>query len=112
MKGLQFPLVSNSATTGHKLQGCTVDSILVNDWWYQQNWPYVVLSRVKTMDGLYIGEKLSFDLKKYAMNNKMLKMLEGFHEQCMIEPISNEEYETLIRDTEPTTQQQSGMDTS
>jgi hypothetical protein len=31
MKGLQFPLTSNSATMGHKLQGCTVDEILVNN---------------------------------------------------------------------------------
>ena len=38
MRGLQFPLISNSATTGHKLQGCTLDNILVNNWYYQQSW--------------------------------------------------------------------------
>ena len=52
MKGNQFSLVSNTATTGHKLQGCTVDSIFVTDWRYDGTWAYVVLSRVRTMKGL------------------------------------------------------------
>ena len=54
MKGTQFPIISNSCTTGHKLQGYTVPKILVNDWYYGTNWAYIVLSRVKTMDGLYL----------------------------------------------------------
>lgn len=52
--GVQFPLVSNDATTGHKLHGTTIASITINNWRYQSNWPYVVLSRVKTMNGLFI----------------------------------------------------------
>ena len=63
MKGHQFPIISNSCTTGQKLQGCTVDSILANDWYYGANWVYVVLSRVRTMKGLYIRKPLSKDLK-------------------------------------------------
>jgi hypothetical protein len=47
MKGMQFPLISNLCTTGHKLQGCGVDNLFVDEWFYGQNWPYVVLSRVK-----------------------------------------------------------------
>jgi hypothetical protein len=43
MKGKQFPIISNSSTTGHKLQDCSLDAILVNDWQYKQNLPYVVL---------------------------------------------------------------------
>ena len=54
IRGDQFPIISNSCTTGHKLQGCTVDTIIANDWYYGANWVYVVLSRVKTMSGLYI----------------------------------------------------------
>ena len=37
MRGEQFPIISNSCTTGHKLQGCTVDAILANDWYYGAN---------------------------------------------------------------------------
>ena len=44
MRGEQFPIISNSCTTGHKLQGCTVDSILANDWYYGANWPYAFFS--------------------------------------------------------------------
>jgi hypothetical protein len=65
MKGKQFPIISNSCTTGHKLQGCSVEDILINDFHYQVNWPYVVLSRVRTMKGLYLRECLSEDLNKY-----------------------------------------------
>lgn len=44
LKGQQFPLVSNTATTAHKLQGATVENLLVNEWVYSKNWAYVVLS--------------------------------------------------------------------
>ena len=46
MKGMQLPFISNSATTGHKLQGATLAAIFVSCWSYKTNWPYVVLSRV------------------------------------------------------------------
>jgi hypothetical protein len=46
MHGFQFPVISNSATTGYKLQDYTAGSLFVNDWHYGQNWVYVVLSRV------------------------------------------------------------------
>jgi hypothetical protein len=44
MKGHQFSVLSNTATTGHKLQGATLDSLFVHEWNYKENWPYVVLS--------------------------------------------------------------------
>ena len=47
MYGQQFPCVLNNATTGHKLQGKTVENIFVCNWNYTSNWVYVVLSRVK-----------------------------------------------------------------
>jgi len=53
MTGFQFGLISNSCTTGHKLQGYTVQELFVNEWAYHSNWSYVVLSRVTTMLGLY-----------------------------------------------------------
>ena len=65
MKGMQLPLVSNTATTGHKLQGSKVVNIFVLDWNYTTNWPYVVLSRVTTMRGLFFWEKLRMCAAKY-----------------------------------------------
>ena len=100
MKGQQFPLISNTCTTGHKLQGCTVDSILVNEWFYGQNWAYVVLSRVKTMAGLYLRERLSEKLSNYAMSAKMKMMLAGFRDLFGLTALSEEEYAELERATE------------
>ena len=61
MKGRQFPIVSNSATTGHKLQGSTMENILVEDWMNQKHWAYVVMSRVCTMAGLKLRRRLPED---------------------------------------------------
>ena len=54
----QFPVVGNSATTGHKLQGKSVDEIVVAEWLKVKNWTYVVLSRVRTLKGLFITEPI------------------------------------------------------
>ena len=58
----QFPVNSNIATTGHKLQGMTKDSLIVFSWNYTfANWIYVVLSRVRTLQGLFLCQKLNED---------------------------------------------------
>ena len=55
----QIPVNSNIATTGHKLQGMSKDIIVVNSWSYRcPNGVYVVLSRVRTLAGLYLIEPL------------------------------------------------------
>jgi PIF1-like helicase len=51
MRGTQLPVIINNASTGHKLQGTGVDNLFVHNWQYQTNWPYVMLSRVKTKSG-------------------------------------------------------------
>ena len=44
MKATQLPVISSQATTGHKLQGASINQLFVNNWNYRTNWPYVVLS--------------------------------------------------------------------
>ncbi len=50
----------NDRTTGHKLQGMSKDVIIVSSWpsgglsKIFKNWEYVVLSRVRTLSGLYL----------------------------------------------------------
>ena len=44
MKATQLPVISNQATTGHKLQGASINQLFVNNWNYTTNWPYVVFS--------------------------------------------------------------------
>ena len=58
-KVTQIPVKSNIATTGHKLQGMSKDTLIVNSWSYQfSNWIYVVLSRVRTLSDLYLCRRL------------------------------------------------------
>ena len=98
MKGEQFSLISNSATTGHKLQGYTATSLLVSSWHYRENWVYVVLSRVKTMNGLYLLERLTKTLSKYAMSKDMKKMLEGFRKRFPMTTFTVDEYNQMYAD--------------
>ena len=100
VKGIQFPLLHNSATTGHKLQGSTVQNIFVNDIKYQQNWAYVVLSRVKTMGGLYLREKLKIDPECYKKPEEMKRMIRDFQNYYAAKVFTPEEYNKLLEDTE------------
>ena len=97
MKGCQFPFISNNCTTGHKLQGCSLETLLVNDWWYHGNWVYVVLSRIRTLKGLYLREKLSYDLTKYEMSSEMLTMIDNFKDSVAVEWLVETEYDGFER---------------
>ena len=72
VKVTQLPVNCNIATTGHKLQGMSLDDLVVNSWAYRfENWVYVVLSRVRTRAGLSLNTKL--DLKKsFKVPEKLL----------------------------------------
>ena len=50
----QLPINMNDATTGHKLQGMSKDNLIVTSWTFVENWIYVMLSRVRTLKGLYL----------------------------------------------------------
>jgi len=55
----QFPVNSNIATAGHKVQGMSKDLLIVNSWKYGfPNWVYVVLSTVHTLSGLHLCQPL------------------------------------------------------
>ena len=95
ISGTAFPIISNSCATGHKLQGCTVESLLVNDWYYGANWACVVLSRVRTMAGLCLRRPLSRDLTKYKKPETMKRMLKKFEETIAVNMLSPEEHEEL-----------------
>ena len=64
-KMTQFLVNSSDAVTGHKLQGMTKDNVIVVSWQKKINWVYVVLSRVRTLNGLYLFKRLR--LKDIAM---------------------------------------------
>ena len=53
LKATQIPLLINNATTGHKLQGSSVNTRFVHNWSKVTNWTYVMLSRVRTRARMY-----------------------------------------------------------
>jgi len=87
----QIPLVSNNATTGHKLQGSSIDVLYIPSWSYSTNWPYVLISRVRTLEGLYIGRPLD-PSKDYSVPDSLSRMLRMFRRH---KPPSDFDYSTL-----------------
>ena len=58
----QIPIMMNDATTGHKLQGMSVNKLIIVSWSFKENWVYVVLSRVRTLKGLFLLKPLPKNL--------------------------------------------------
>ena len=73
----QFPVLINHATTVHKLQGKTVESLYITNWSYQANWVYVALSRVRSLDGLFLRKPL-LRSKNFRPHGHLLRMLRHF----------------------------------
>ena len=58
----QLLMTPNNATTGHKLQGKSVDELVIGEFGPSvRNWLYVVLSRVRTIEGLFLLQKIPDD---------------------------------------------------
>lgn len=92
MKATQVPLLVNNATTGHKLQGSGVDNLFVHAWSYVTNWPYVMLSRVKTRNGLFMRKALSKRLENYRVPPALTRMLTQFRRRLSPSYWTEEEY--------------------
>ncbi len=62
-----FPVNINTSSTGHKLQGRSKDILIITSWpKYKnnicfRNWEYVVLSRVRTLAGLYLFQPIDME---------------------------------------------------
>ena len=95
MKATQLPVISNQATTGHKLQGASLNQLFVNNWNYTTNWPDIVLSRLQSSEGLYLCNKLSTDLTKYSLPWELQKMIQQLEKRA---PTfwTQEQYEDLF----------------
>ena len=70
-------------------------ALLVNRWYYGKNWVYVVLSRVRSMAGLYLLQPLLKQLDKYEVDVKMLGMLKRFRETITLTTITTDEYNDM-----------------
>ena len=73
----QFMINLNYATTAHKLQGKSVNKLIIAEWHGTQNYAYVLLSRVKTLSGLKLLKKIpdNYDCKpSYEAINMMERL--------------------------------------
>ena len=77
LQATQIPLISNNATTAHKLQGSTIPTLYVPAWNRSTNWPYVMMSRVQTLHGLFLGKPLH-PSDDYSVPLSLTQMLNTF----------------------------------
>jgi hypothetical protein len=81
----QFPVVINHATTGHKLQGKSMIALVIAEWSKVKNWAYVVLSRVKTLSGLFLTEPIPEDID-FLPATDYLDMMENLRNTVLATP--------------------------
>jgi hypothetical protein len=80
-----FPVISNHATTGHKLQGKTVTSLVIEEWCKRKNWAYVVLSRVRTLGGLFMTRPIPEDID-FSPPSNYLDMMQNLRDNILAIP--------------------------
>ena len=67
----QFPFNIADARTGHKLQGISLEKLMVSNWSHTTNWIYVVLSHVRTLKGLFMRNSLVWENVNSIKTNEM-----------------------------------------
>jgi hypothetical protein len=99
MHMLQIPVISNTATTCHKLQGVGVKNLFVSEWCKEASWIYVILSRVTTKNGLYLRKQLDVNLDLFKIPDALTEKLNRFRTGCMREEVTEDEYNQMTSTT-------------
>ena len=81
---MQVPLILSWAITIHKAQGITLDSAIIDagDKIFEYGQTYVALSRVKSLEGLFLG---SFNYKKIKTNPKVTEYYKSLQSSTSLE---------------------------
>ena len=98
----QIPLILSWALTIHKSQGSTLDAaeIDVGSGIFECGQTYVALSRVKSLNGLYLT---SFDAKRIRINKKVKEFYESLNSYHESKETGHEVYIPLVIAEEVTT---------
>ena len=72
LKIIQFSVNSIKATTGHTLQGVSLNRIVLGSWSYQFPNGVYVASRVRAFKGLFICKKMD-DMKRFTIYSNLLE---------------------------------------
>jgi hypothetical protein len=91
----QFPVVINHATTGHKLQGKSMIALVIAEWSKVKNWAYVVLSRVRTLSGLFLTEPIPDDID-FLPPTDYLDMMDNLRNTVLATPSQVEELKSTL----------------
>ena len=81
----QFPIVLNHATTGHKLQGKSLKQLVVAEWSKTKNWAYVVLSRVQSLEGLFLMKPIPNDFE-FKPSEDYINMMKNLRKSILKTP--------------------------
>ena len=82
-----LPVNLNHATTGHKLQGKSVEEIVIVEWSTSnaKKWAYVVISRVRTLDGLFLLKPIPDNID-FQPDEKYTEMMERLRPRILATP--------------------------
>ena len=94
---VHFPVVLNHATTRHKLQGKSLDALGIAQWSKAKNLAYVVISRVRTLAGLFLTQPIPDDID-FMPSADYLAMMENLRNTILATP---DQVETLKSDFNP-----------
>lgn len=91
---LQYPLKLAYGITIHKSQGMTLDKLVVDcARIFERGQAYVAMSRVKTLDGLYIK---NFEPEKVMVDSRVAKFYEDLVETGDVPPVIITEYDDEV----------------
>ena len=104
----QLPLILAWALTIHKAQGATLDvaEIDAGSSIFECGQTYVALSRVKSLEGLYLT---SYDAKKIRINKKVQEFYTGFNE---VKNVSEAKVEHEVKSVENVTKVKNEVETT
>ena len=77
-----FPILNNFATTRQKLQGKTMANLVIAEWRDTKNWVYVVLSGVRTLEGIFHLDALPEDFS-FATAPEYLSTMRRFRNMIL-----------------------------
>jgi hypothetical protein len=82
-----MPILLNYATTGHKVQGKSMDEVIIVEWSTQnaKRWAYVVISRARTLNGVFFLEPIPEDID-FCPDEKYTQMMERLRQKIGASP--------------------------
>ena len=80
LKMNQFPINIANCRTVHKLQGRTINNLVISSWCMTPGWPYVALSRIRTRLGIFLRKPLPI-IRKPGLHPDIRKMMRKFRRE-------------------------------